>query len=119
MQRSWDTIREILLEIEKLEPNQELSLGDFDSERAFEISYHIQLLEQVGLINVTISRTLSRNAKNFSARSLTWSGHEFLDSIRVKDTWSKIKGIISEKGGVMTFDVIKAVATGLIKSAIA
>ena len=117
MKRDWDTVREILLAIENLEPERQLRLSDFSQERAHGVSYHVQLLDQANLIDVTISQTNSLKAKDFFIRELTWTGHEFLDSIRVKDTWSKIKNVVAEKGGVMTFDVIKAVAAGLVKSA--
>lgn len=118
MQRNWDTIREILLAVENLEPEKQLHLSDFPEARAHEVSYNVQLIAQSGLIDVTISQSTSLKAKDFFIRNLTWSGHEFLDSIRVKDTWSKIKSVVAEKGGVMTFEVIKAVSTSLIKSAI-
>jgi hypothetical protein len=119
MKRNWDTVREILLAIEILEPEKQLIISDFNEERAHEISYHVQLIEQAGLVNVTISQSNSLKAKDFFARNLTWEGHEFLDSIRVKDTWTKVKNVVSDKGGVMTFEVIKAVAAGLVKTAIA
>lgn len=118
MKRNWDTVREILLDIENLEPEKQLCLKDFREERAHEISYHVQLIDQANLIEVTISQTNSFKAKDFYIRGLTWSGHEFLDSIRVNDTWTKIKSVVADKGGVMTFDVIKGVATALVKSAI-
>ncbi len=118
MKRNWDTVREILLAVESLEPEKQLCLKDFAAERAHEISYHVQLIEQANLIEVTISQTNSLKPKDFFIRGLTWSGHEFLDSIRVINTWTKIKNVVADKGGVMTFDVIKAVAAGLVKSAI-
>lgn len=118
MKRDWDTIREILLEVEKLEPTQQLRLSDFDDERAYEVSYHVQLMAEFGLIDATISATIGPQAKQFFVSGMTWEGHEFLDAVREKSTWSKVKTVIREKGGVMTFEVIKATATGLIKAAI-
>lgn len=118
MKRDWDTVREILLAVENLEPEKQLRLSDFSPERAHEVSFHVQLLDQANLINVTMSQTTSLKAKDFFIRELTWIGHEFLDSIRVEGTWTKIKNVVADKGGVMTFDVIKAVAAGLVKSAI-
>jgi hypothetical protein len=103
VQRNWDTIREILLAVENLEPEKQLHLSDFPEARAHEVSYHVQLIAQSGLIDVTISQSTSLKAKDFFIRNLTWS---------------KIKSVVAEKGGVMTFEVIKAVSTSLIKSAI-
>ncbi|EIE1198943.1 TPA: DUF2513 domain-containing protein [Vibrio parahaemolyticus] len=119
MERSWDTVREILLKIEQLEPNAQLTLNDFDKERGHEIAYHIKLLESAGLIEVALSKTISQAPTDFFAKSMTWSGHEFLDSIRVESTWEKTKSLISQKGGVMTFDVIKSVAASMIGGTLA
>lgn len=116
MKRNWDTIREILLDTENLEPNQTLSLSNYSEDRAFEISYHVKLLTEAGILDGSISETLGPSVKNFFVRSITWQGHEFLDSIREKSTWQKTKDTISSKGGVMTFDVIKSVASGIVKS---
>lgn len=118
MKRDWDIIRDLLLKTENLNPNETLSLKDFETNTQFEISYHVQLLESAGLINASISNEISQSPTHFFLRSLTWEGHEFLDSIRVKSTWQKVKSIIAEKGGVMTFDVIKTVATTLVKSSL-
>lgn len=65
MKRNWDTVREILLAVENLEPEKQLCLKDFSDERAHEISYHVQLIEQVNLIEVTISQTNSLKPKDF------------------------------------------------------
>ena len=61
MKRNWDIIREILIAVEDLEPEKNLTLSDFDTDRAHDISYHVgksrprqlhtperQLLKQVG-----------------------------------------------------------------------
>ncbi|WP_158972716.1 DUF2513 domain-containing protein [Paraglaciecola sp. L3A3] len=118
MQRNWDTVREIMLKVEALEPTQMLSLSEFEKDRDYEISYHVQMLEEIGLIRASISRTISKGANGFNVKELTWHGHEFLDSVREQSTWSKTKTLISSKGGVMTFEVIKTVAASLVKSAI-
>ena len=119
MERNWDTVRELMLNTESLRPNQTVTLKDFDTDEHYNISYHVQLLESAGLVDATISRALGSQATQFHLRSLTWEGHEFLDSIRVQSTWSKVKAVIREKGGVMTFDVIKTVAATLVKSNLA
>ena len=118
MERNWDTVRELMLKTENLEPNKSITLNDFESEEHYKISYHVQLLESAGLVNANLSQAVGKQATHFHLRSLTWEGHEFLDSIRVQSTWSKVKSLIKEKGGVMTFDVIKTVAATLVKSSI-
>lgn len=118
MKRDWDTIREILIATESLEPNKTICLSDFDDERAFSISYHVKLLDEAGIISATLSQALGRGPTQFFINRLTWEGHEFLDSIKSKSTWEKTKSLITEKGGIMSFDVIKGVAVQIGKSAL-
>ena len=118
MERNWDTIREILLAAEALKPDTTLTLSNFDEGRAYEISYHTELLEESGLIHASISKTLGRGPTNFHLYRLTWSGHELLDAIRSETIWDKTKTTITNKGGVMTFDLVKSVAIELAKKAI-
>lgn len=117
MERNWDTIREILLATELLKPDTAVALSSFDTERAYEVSYHVILLEEAGLINATISQTISAGPKQFHIYRLTWQGHELLDAIRNESIWSKTKSTIIGKGGTMTFDLVKSVAIDLAKTA--
>lgn len=51
--------------------------------------------------------------------SLTWDGHEFLDSIRNDNVWIKAKEGIKSKGlelGSVPFSVLKDYATMLIRN---
>lgn len=112
MKRDWDTIREILIKFEELDPETgSLQLGHFPSDRAYEYSYHIELLLEAGLIHGQMSKTLGHHAQNFLAHRLTWAGHEFLDAIRSDTVWNKTKTSFGKSGLSMTFDLIKGVAT--------
>lgn len=122
MKRNWDTIREILTRLEELpDTDQILRLGDFPPERAFEVSYHTELLIEAGLVEGQMSRTLDGGATQFMAQRLTWGGHEFLDAVRSDTVWSKTKRAFATNGVTMTFDLVKSVAaditTALIRSA--
>lgn len=116
MKRNWDTIREILFKTEELEPGRSLRLDDFDQGRADEIAYHVNLLKESGLIKVSIMEFSGDAGIHFDLECLTWMGHDFLDAIRNETIWKKIKTVIAEKGGSMTFDVIKALAITLAKT---
>lgn len=91
MKRDLDLSRIILFAIEKDEKATghgfiSLNIDGYSEEQ---ISYHVQLLQEAGLIE----------AKNWSSQSsfqwvpsrLTWQGHEFLDSARSDNLWSKAK----------------------------
>lgn len=111
MKRNWDTIRELLSKVEECTlPNDMVRLSDFATERAAEISYHMGLLIDAGLVRGQLVKTLGPEIKDFFAEQLTWEGHEFLDSIRSETVWNKTKKIFSEQGLSMTFDLIKDAA---------
>ncbi|MBJ6137037.1 DUF2513 domain-containing protein [Marinobacter litoralis] len=118
MERNWDTIREILGEVEKLPPDSSLSLKDFDEGRAHEVSYQVVLLAEAGLVDASLSKSIGTGPTHFVLRRLTWSGHDFLDAIRDEKLWHKTKVRIAEHGGAMTYELVKTVAVSLAKSAL-
>lgn len=112
MKRNWDTIREILTRLEDLpDTDATLRLSDFSADRAFEHSYHMELLIEAGLVDGQMSRTLGPGPSDFFAQRLTWPGHEFLDSVRSDTVWAKTKKTFASKGIDMTFDLVKSVAS--------
>jgi len=118
MERNWNIIREILIATEELKPEDVLSLSSFDSERAYEISYHVELLDEAGLINANISQQLGSGPSGFFVRRLTWYGHELLDAIRDDSTWNRTKQKFKNSGNAMTFELVKEVAISVAKSAL-
>jgi hypothetical protein len=118
MKRDWDIIREILINTENLEANESLTLSSFGADKAYNISYHVELLDEAGIIYASLSQSAGRGPTHFHVHRLTWEGHEFLDSIKSKSTWEKTKSLIRDKGGAMSFDVIKGVAVHIGKSAL-
>lgn len=123
MKRDWDTIRDVLTKLEELPgPADVLDLSKFPTDRAAEISYHVELLIDAGLVEGEMSRNLDSGPADFYAERLTWDGHEFLDSVRSDTVWNKTKKSFIANGISMTFDTIKSVASevtaSIIKSSI-
>ncbi|OLF59651.1 hypothetical protein BTN33_07600 [Aeromonas veronii] len=120
MKRDWETVREILTKIEAMDSSKNyLSLRDFDtdtSEEKYRISGHMKLLMDKGLVEGTINSRVGIPVNDFSARALTWEGHEFLDTIRSDTVWNKTKETFADKGLDMTFETIKAVAAAAMTS---
>ena len=54
---------------------------------------------------------------SFPNPALTWDGHDFLDSVRDEEIWRRTKEGAKAAGG-FTFDIIKDLAKGLIKTQI-
>ncbi len=118
MKRDMDLARQILLEVEKTpyqgKPGFSLTLKDISKE---ELDYHIMLLQEAGLVEATGTTYQSGNVK-WRIKRLTWEGHEFLDSARNTGTWNEAKRVIQDKGGNLTFDVLKAVLAQLARQAV-
>lgn len=110
MKRNWDSIRDILIKIEKLEPNNYLELKNFPENEYNNISYQIEILDDANLIECNIHKTTAGRPYSFHVSRLTWYGHEFLDSIRSDTVWKKTKALFKEKGLDMAFNTILSTA---------
>ncbi len=114
MQRDWDLMRQILLQLEQkptttgvLLPSQ---VNGWDEDT---VSYHMHLLLQAGLIEANC-RVHPNAPVSCVARNLTWAGHEFLDHIRADTSWNGIGQVAKEKGIDLSFDAIKQIAGYLL-----
>ena len=111
MKRNWDTIRELLTKVEECTLRSDMvRLSHFPIERQAEISYHMSLLIEAGLVTGKIIALMNQPIDDFHAQRLTWNGHEFLDSIRSDTVWARTKKAFLDKGVEMSFDLVKAFA---------
>lgn len=98
MKLDQDLVREVLLAVEASEQDPraffKVEIGARNSE---EISYHVMLLHEAGFIEATDTGSLSRF--EWQPKRLTYSGHEFLVSIRDNEVWAKTKSLAKEAGG--------------------
>ncbi|MGE6184604.1 DUF2513 domain-containing protein [Aeromonas media] len=117
MRRDWEVVRKMLTKIEAMDSSTGyLSLRDFGAdslEEKYRISGHMKLMMDKGLVEGTINSRLGVQANDFSARALTWEGHEFLDAIRSDSVWTRTKEAFADKGIEMTFELVKSVAIGV------
>lgn len=128
MKRDWDVVRLILTKLEELPDSlSTLTYIDFYADDRIkpdadlteldrQVSYHMELLIEAGLVVGTMDDAVPLYAKEFRAHRLTWSGHEFLETIRSDTVWNKTKESFATKGIDMTFDLIKTVAGGVATS---
>lgn len=122
MKRDWEIIRAILTKIEDDVSCQKkfLDLSDFNKntlDERYAIAEHMRLLIDAQLVRGEMSQRLGVNVvSGFTAKGLTFSGHEFLDVIRNDTVWNKTKETFKTKGLDMTFDLIKTVAGGVATS---
>jgi len=66
------------------------------------VDYHLSLIREAGLIDSPGGATLGGGVP---FRRLSWSGHDFLDSVRSPDVWEKTKQAASAAGG-FTVDML-------------
>lgn len=108
MKRDWELVRRILLALEsqdgRLMPDQ---IAGYD---AAAVCYHMEIMRQAGLIEA------NSVAGACVALSLTWNGHEFLDSIRQDTVWNKVKVRAREAGVGLTADVVVALAKKVVEA---
>jgi hypothetical protein len=50
------------------------------------------------------------------AQSLTWGGHEFLDTVRNETVWKRLLQRVQERGGTVSFEVMKELAIQISKA---
>ena len=125
MKRDMDLVREILLYAEKSDSSdipKDFSIKDYSKEQ---IVYHLKLLNDAGLITTRQSVPLLDSEPNSAWKvyqtipsRLTWEGHEFLEAAKNDKIWGKAKNIVKEKGGGLTFEVIKALLIQMAKEAV-
>ena len=70
------------------------------------------LLSEAGFIDCT-----RYAGGDFGYKGLTWAGHDFLDSVRDPEVWSKTKKGAMAAGG-FTVDLLKDLAKGLVRKQI-
>lgn len=118
MKRNWDLIRKILSSIEALpDTKSRLDPDQIIGYSAEEVSYHMNMLDQAGLIDARCTKGADTSLVCV-ATSLTWQGHEFLERIKRETVWNKVKEVAMNKGVDLSIDVIKALSAQVIASLI-
>jgi len=138
MKRDLDLIRTILLDIEECDTFNPEHFHSFkwlkkwqnniESTVATELSeeyvaYQIKLIQENGLFSEPLF--IIKNAGSGITLTQTWkffglspTGHKFLDSIRHKDIFEKIKATVQENGGNLPFEIIKELGMSYLKKKI-
>ena len=117
MKRDMDLIRALMLEIEERDTGDiQLLEIEIEGHSQLEVFSHLRLLIEAGLIaGLDLS---SHSGINVQATRLTWTGHDFLDSIRDDEIWQQTKDGAAAAGG-FTLELLSDLAKGLIKTKIA
>jgi hypothetical protein len=107
MKRNMELVRQILLQVEKNTDPAVLIDPKVEGHTETEISYHIMLAADAGLVEAQDRTAIG--VFRWSASFLTWSGHEFVDAARDDAVWEEAKGIADASGQGVSFDVLKKI----------
>lgn len=113
MKLNYDTIRELLLQIEEktdLENVLEYDRNNTDQDTF----YTLIKLKEAGFIN-SVELNTWIGIVHIQVKSLTWEGHEFLNTIRDPKVFKETKNQIGKLASV-SLDVLGKVATEIIKN---
>jgi hypothetical protein len=116
MQRDLDLIRKILFALEaKPDPKgiQTLEIEGYDN---IMVRYHLNLLAQAKLIDYEPELAKTGRIIKVIVFNPSWLGYEFRDAVRSDAVWSKLKSQAADKGTALPFDVLKTIATEVIKN---
>jgi hypothetical protein len=100
-----ELLRKVMLEAEKSEDPYELIDPKFEGHNETEISYHIALLDDAGLLHGQDRSAIG--VFRWSAGALTWAGHEFVEAVRDDDVWKEALAVTAKSGNGMVFEVLK------------
>ena len=102
MKRDWNMIRQMLLDIEALPPDQKGGIGircphELRSVEYGKFMYHYDWMLDAKLITQDINATLSHETDR-----LTWQGAELLDMIRNENDWQMMTDHAENVGIALT-----------------
>lgn len=118
MIRDFDLIRKILLEVQAspagARPFSIEFPGEYDQHV---VNEHVELLIEAGLIKGKLVKALS-GIVGMAIQGLTWEGHDFIQAAEKDAIWKKTFEIVKDKGGAITFDILKELLKSVAKSAL-
>lgn len=116
MKRDMDLVRDILMYLEEKPSWNGVLTNQFEgSEHDLAWHYHCMMLIDAGLVKgKIIPKSMSGDSFSVKVNALSWSGHEFLETIRNDTVWSKTKSKIKQTSGTMSIEMIKSVANGFV-----
>jgi len=116
MKRDMDLARDILFKLEDKNNPMEALKYRREGYSDVEVSYHIKLLNEAGLIHAIDASSAA--GLTWFAMHLTWEGHEFIELARSDSGWQKSLATAKEKAGGLSFDLIKRLLFKVAEAAI-
>lgn len=122
MKRDMNMIRFVLLEAENdgairddLQEIESELKAEYGDDYAQIRACHIELLSDSGLVSANV-KTIGQGKKIFGIiNKITWSGYEYLDSVRDREVWRQTKNIFKRFGSASLPVIQKIAADVMIK----
>ncbi len=118
MKRDLDLVRQLMLQIEALPAAPPVQYRMSEIEDPVLLA-HLEMLIEAGLVNGRISRSQGARGDVISVSGLTWRGHEWIEMVRSQSLWNDVKTTVLDGGGVLTFELTKAVAAKILRARLA
>jgi hypothetical protein len=115
MKRDLDLVRKMILAIEDHPDGWAPEKLAFEGYTEAQVGYHAYLLIDAGLAKGDDASTMGSTAPEGFITSLTWKGHEFAAAARDDTLWKKAMGMVAEKGGNITVDLLGQLLAGLMR----
>jgi hypothetical protein len=116
MQRDMELVRKILLKIEHDGSTKSIFNLPIDGYDMEEVAYHCKMLYEQNLISGYKGNYADNSLYSFSIGTLTWEGHDFIDSISDDGFWNKVKDILKAKKIPLTVEAVKMAIPIVIKA---
>ena len=114
MKRDMDLVRQILLRIEALPAGQPMQFRMDEVEDRVLIA-HLETMIEGGLVNGKITQPHGTRGAVIIISDLTWTGHEWIETMRSDDVWRQTTATVQERGGALSFELAKAVACHILR----
>ena len=114
MKRDMDLIRQILFKLEELPMTGGWHNIEIDGHTEEEITYHVRLMDEAGLIEAMDLTTLG--GTDWHPQRITYAGHEFLDAARSDKVWNTAKDKLLSVTGTLTIEGMKIALGAAMKA---
>ena len=111
-----DLVRQVLLKVEEFPFDGAFHDVEIEGRTENEISYHIMLLNEAGLLEALDLSTHSGVC--WKPTRLTYDGHQFLDAARNDTVYQKAKSWTLKTTGTLTLEGLKFALPHVIKALI-
>lgn len=109
MRRDMDLIRDMLLSTGDAPAPVDAHTFVDDTHDWDTVVYNLDMIRQAGLAEVRFGRS-AIGVIRATVGPLTWTGNEYVDAIRDKNVWKKVKRTLAQTVGAATLDTVKALA---------